>query len=46
MSGNIAFWDSLIITAARRAVCKTILTEELNAGQMIENVKIFNLFKA
>lgn len=40
----IRFWDALIVTAARDAGCTVLLTEDLNAGQMIEGVRIENPF--
>jgi len=39
---QISFWDSLIIAAAKKAKCKQIWSEDLNAGQLIQGVKIIN----
>lgn len=39
-----SFYDSLIIAAAVKSGCKVLLTEDLNHGQMIQNVKIENPF--
>lgn len=39
---RLSFWDALIIAAAIKAGAKTLLSEDLNAGQVIEGVKIVN----
>jgi predicted nucleic acid-binding protein len=39
---HIALWDAMIVTAARRAGCDEILTEDLNDGQVIDGVLITN----
>jgi predicted nucleic acid-binding protein len=39
---RLSFWDALIIAAAIKAGAKTLLSEDLNAGQVIEGVKIMN----
>jgi len=41
-TNRIALWDALIVTAARRAGCTEILTEDLNDGQFIEGIRITN----
>jgi predicted nucleic acid-binding protein len=41
---HLSFWDALVIQAARKSNCNTILTEDLNHGQIIEGVKIINPF--
>lgn len=38
----LSFWDSLIIVAAESAKCQFLYTEDLNAGQVIRNVKVYN----
>jgi len=40
----LSFWDALIIAAARQGGAKTILTEDLNHGQLIEGIRIENPF--
>jgi len=40
----LSFWDALIIAAARQGGAKTILTEDLNHGQLIEDIRIENPF--
>lgn len=42
---RISFWDALIVAAAVRARCSTLLTEDLNHGQLIGGVRIENPFK-
>lgn len=41
---QISFWDALIVTAAHRANCSIVLTEDFNAGQNIAGVRIVNPF--
>lgn len=41
---GIGFWDALIIAAARKAGAARILSEDLNAGQIIAGVRIENPF--
>ncbi len=36
---QLSFWDALIVAAAS-AGCRTLLTEDLNAGQIIAGVEI------
>jgi len=42
---RISFWDALIISAAVKAKCKVVFTEDLNDGQIIEGVTIINPFR-
>ncbi|GHV72713.1 twitching motility protein PilT [Spirochaetia bacterium] len=42
---QISFWDGLIIAAAEFAKCTTLISEDLNDGQVIRGVKISNPFK-
>jgi len=39
-----SYWDSLIIAASHSAGCKTIYTEDLNHGQIVNNMEIYNPF--
>ncbi|MCK5055877.1 MAG: PIN domain-containing protein [Candidatus Aminicenantes bacterium] len=39
---QISFWDSLIIAAAEYSRCDQVWTEDLNNGQIIRGVKIYN----
>lgn len=41
---RISFWDALIVRAAVEAGCDRLLTEDLNAGQVIDGVRIENPF--
>ena len=43
-SYNISFWDALIVSAAYSQNVPTILTEDLNHGQIIEGIFIQNPF--
>jgi predicted nucleic acid-binding protein len=42
---QLSFWDALVITAARKARCGTLLSEDLNDGQTIAGVQIRNPFR-
>ncbi len=42
---KISFWDALIVAAALKAKADKILTEDLQAGQIIEGIRIENPFK-
>jgi predicted nucleic acid-binding protein len=41
---RIGFWDALIVASACKAGASRILSEDLNAGQSIEGVRIENPF--
>jgi predicted nucleic acid-binding protein len=41
---QISLWDALIVEAASRVGCERILSEDLNAGQVIRGVRIENPF--
>lgn len=43
---RLSFWDALIICAAMEANAASILTEDLNHGQLVESVRIVNPFVA
>jgi len=42
---RISYWDALIVSAAERAGCKRILSEDLNDGQLYHSIPISNPFK-
>lgn len=42
---QISYWDSLIISAAERAGCRIILSEDLSDGQTYHNILVKNPFK-
>ncbi len=41
---QLAFWDALIVQAAVVSGAGTLLTEDLNAGQVIEGVRVVDPF--
>ena len=41
---NISFWDALIVSAARKAACSVLWTEDMNHRQVINGVRIENPF--
>jgi len=41
---RISFWDALIVRAAVQADCETLLSEDLNSGQVIDGVRVDNPF--
>jgi predicted nucleic acid-binding protein len=41
---QISLWNALIIGAASRAGCERVLSEDLNADQVIRGVRIENPF--
>ena len=42
---QISYWDSLIIAAAERASCSSLLSEDMNAGQRYNGVVVVNPFQ-
>lgn len=41
---GISFWDALIVAAAARGGVTRVLSEDLNAGQIISGVRVVNPF--
>jgi predicted nucleic acid-binding protein len=41
---QLSFWDSLILAAAASAGCSTVLSEDMNPGQVVLGVKVQNPF--
>lgn len=41
---HLSFWDALIVAAARAAGCGHLLTEDLQDGQMLDDLRIVNPF--
>ncbi|HKV82291.1 MAG TPA: PIN domain-containing protein [Candidatus Sulfotelmatobacter sp.] len=41
---RLSYWDSLIIAASKSASCRYLLTEDLQAGQDFDGVKVVNPF--
>ena len=42
---QISHWDSLIVAAAVQQQCETLLSEDLQDGQVIEGVRVVNPFR-
>jgi predicted nucleic acid-binding protein len=42
---RISFWDSLIVSAAKAAWCRYLLTENLREGQELDGVAVVNPFR-
>ena len=43
---QLAWWDSLIVAAARAAGCRYLLTEDLQHGQILEDLAILSPFES
>ncbi len=43
-AARLSYWDALIVAAARRAGCDTLLTEDLSHGTTIDGVRVENPF--
>ena len=43
-SHQISYWDAAIVAAALRSGAKELVTEDLNAGQVIEGITLVNPF--
>ncbi|HNM24896.1 MAG TPA: hypothetical protein PKL15_05675 [Saprospiraceae bacterium] len=41
---QLSFWNALIVSAAQKANCSTLFTEDLNSGQIMAGIKIINPF--
>lgn len=39
---RLSLWDSLIIGAAVEARCERLLTEDMNASQIIDSIRVVN----
>ncbi len=42
---GIGFWDALILRAAQRAGCATLLTEDLHHGARFDGIEVVNPFR-
>ncbi len=42
---NYSYWESLILATAIKNDCRVIFTEDLNEGQQIESLEIYNPFR-
>jgi predicted nucleic acid-binding protein len=43
---GFSWWDTLILAAARASACTFLLTEDLQHGQLIDELKIISPFEA
>ena len=43
---GISYWDAAIVTAARQMGCRTLYSEDLDAGQNYDGVTVVNPFTA
>jgi predicted nucleic acid-binding protein len=41
---QISYWDAAILTAAKQMGCSTVYSEDLNAGQDYDGVRVINPF--
>jgi predicted nucleic acid-binding protein len=41
---QVSFWDALIVTSAQAAGCESVLTEDLQHGQVFGSVRVENPF--
>src|ERR1700690_608747 len=41
---QLSYWDALIVAAARTALCRYLLTEDLQAGQELDGIEVVNPF--
>ena len=39
---NVSFWDAMILTSARTLECRVLYSEDLNAGQSYDGVRVVN----
>jgi predicted nucleic acid-binding protein len=42
---QISFWDALLFAAAAQLNCSSVLTEDLNHGQLVNGIRVVNPFK-
>jgi predicted nucleic acid-binding protein len=42
---KLSFWDALVIVAAQSANCRLLYSEDMNADQVVKNVRITNPFR-
>ena len=42
---GLSWWDALIVSAARVAGCRYLLTEDLREGQSLETLVVLNPFR-
>lgn len=42
---QLSFWDALIVATARKGGATCVLTEDMNAGQVVSGIRIDNPFR-
>lgn len=42
---RLSYWDSLVVAAAAAASCRYLLTEDLQAGQVLDGIEVVNPFQ-
>lgn len=42
---RLSFWDALIVSAAKAAECRYLLTEDLRTGQNLDGITVVNPFQ-
>ena len=42
---GVSFWDAMILTSARSLGCRVLYSEDLNAGQSYDGVRVVNPFE-
>ena len=43
---GVSFWDAMILTSARSLGCRVLYSEDLNAGQSYDGVRVVNPFES
>ena len=41
---KFSFWDSMILSAAQKSMCDFILSEDLQDGQIVDEIRVINPF--
>jgi predicted nucleic acid-binding protein len=41
---QLSYWDALIVAAAKAALCRYLLTEDLQSGQQLDGIEVVNPF--
>lgn len=44
-AGGLSYWDAMIVAAAQRAHCDTLLTEDLQTGRQFGGVRVVSPFE-
>ena len=43
---QLVYWDALMVAGAKAALCRYLLTEDLQAGQKVDGIEVVNPFIA